>query len=990
MASVSTNKQDYSPGEVVTITLVDITLGGTYTFTITDDPNDPGDDNVVNTYSFQAVDGGAGDADGAADGKITTTWTVPTDGSANNATLNLNATDGSGTVVATTTFTDAVSATIDQWGNGPAPDADGTGNDDEVWQNGNLNEQGAHYAEGEAIPYRAVLNDLTPDAVYSLTIQWDTVDSGAYAIDYLTSYNFTFDGTKHLLEPDVNPTFFTPQSDPGLSSNGVSTVGIPSDSQLLTGFGHGITDGLSSGQPSGAQAFTFFGSVAGLSTSGVSYDADLAKASITVNFTYTGGSGDTADAVVLAWGGHIASSLDWRDDQGETVQTASDISGSPYHMRLLTLTEDGAVEGLGNQDRSLTASTVVPSNPDFTITKVVSDILNPDDSDGGSTVNQAGDKIVYTITVDNTGDVDLTGVTVSDLVEGTTATTVIPTGGDTNSNNILETTETWTYSTTYTVTQDDINTAGTFGNGTTGIQNVATADTDQTGPKSANAEVPASTIEQAPALAIDKTVTSVADTNGNGLTDAGDVINYNVKVSNTGNVTLTGVTVVDPLTGQNISAETIAVGAFKDFASTYTISQADVDGNGGGDGDIDNTATADSDQTGPSSDSEVVPLNLTPAIDIEKLVKVDGAVAFVDADTAATGPNAFEGTPVQFKFTVINTGNVTLSDITVSDSDFDLSGLTGDADGSLAGYQIATLAPSGSVDILYTQTAATAGQHTDTGTASTTFNGSTVSDMDDANYFGFDAGVCGLTPGFWSQHLWAWDGNPGTDGPVDDQGKTLASKLIADDVLTLEDVLIPVDSNRDGVIDGNDQAGVLVGDLNHNGLKDPNETTVFFELIDAQDLINASASTINADQRVKMSRDAIALQLNINNGVVDPDGLITEAAKWLTAQSPYTYGSKSGDVDTNGDWIADYNDSTNVFDGTKVKANDAAWQTLTSGLSGSIIHEAIDDFNNCRLVGGHDGEGKELIGATPDDIILLGLSSQNTSWADWQGVNGLV
>ena len=990
MASVSTNKQDYSPGEVVTITLVDITLGGTYTFRITDDPNDPGDDNVVNTYSFQAVDGGAGDADGAADGKITTTWTVPTDGSASNATLNLNATDDSGTVVASTTFTDAVSATIDQWGNGPAPDANGTGNDDEVWQNGNLNEQGAHYAEGEAIPYRAVLNDLTPDAVYALTIQWDTVDSAAYAIDYLTSYNFTFDGTKHPLEPDVNPTFFTPQSDPGLSSNGVSTVGIPSDSQLLTGFGHGITDGLSSGQPSGAQAFTFFGSVAGLSTSGVSYNADLTKASITVNFTYTGGSGDTADAVVLAWGGHIASSLDWRDDQGETVQTASDISGSPYHMRLLALTENGLVEGLGNQDRSLSASAVVPSNPDFTITKVVADILNPDDSDGGSTVNQAGDKIVYTITVDNTGDVDLTGVTVSDLVEGTTATTVTRTGGDTNSNNILETTETWTYSTTYTVTQDDINTAGTFGNGTSGIQNVATADTDQTGPKSANAEVPASTIEQTPALAIDKTVASVTDTNGNGLTDAGDVINYNVKVSNTGNVTLTGVTVVDPLTGQNISAETIAVGASKDFASTYTISQADVDGNGGGDGDIDNTATADSDQTGPSSDSEVVPLNLTPAIDIEKLVKVDGATAFVDADTA-TGPNTFEGTPVQFKFTVTNTGNVTLSDITVSDSDFDLSGLTGDANGSLAGYQIATLAPSGSVDILYTQSAATVGQHTDTGTASTTFNGSTVSDMDDANYFGFDAGVCGLTPGFWSQHLWAWDGNSSTDGEVDSQGKTLASKLVADDVLTLEDVLIPVDSNRDGVIDGNDQAGVLVGDLNHNGLKDAGETTVFFELIDAQDLINASASTINADQRVKMSRDAIALQLNINNGVVDPDGLITEAAKWLTAQSPYdTFGSKSGDVDTNGDWIADYNDSTNVFDGTKVKANDAAWQTLTSGLSGSIIHEAVDDFNNCRLVGGHDGEGKELIGATPDDIILLGLSSQNTSWADWQGVNGLV
>ena len=43
--------------------------------------------------------------------------------------------------------------------------------------------------------------------------------------------------------------------------------------------------------------------------------------------------------------------------------------------------------------------------------------------------------------------------------------------------------------------------------------------------------------------------------------EVGDVLNYTVTVTNTGNVTLTGVTVVDPLTGQNISGVTLAPGA---------------------------------------------------------------------------------------------------------------------------------------------------------------------------------------------------------------------------------------------------------------------------------------------------------------------------------------------------------------------------------------------------------------------------------------------
>ena len=68
---------------------------------------------------------------------------------------------------------------------------------------------------------------------------------------------------------------------------------------------------------------------------------------------------------------------------------------------------------------------------------------------------------------------------------------------------------------------------------------------------------------------------------GDALADAvGDVLNYTVTVTNTGNVTLTGVTVVDPLTGQSISGVTLAPGASQTYNTSYTLTQADLDGAG--------------------------------------------------------------------------------------------------------------------------------------------------------------------------------------------------------------------------------------------------------------------------------------------------------------------------------------------------------------------------------------------------------------------------
>src|SRR6185503_3117005 len=68
---------------------------------------------------------------------------------------------------------------------------------------------------------------------------------------------------------------------------------------------------------------------------------------------------------VMAWGGHIATRLDWG-----LANSAIAITGSPYHMRLVDLNGSG-----GNQDRSLSASAVF-----FPVSFTIVKETNPDDA----------------------------------------------------------------------------------------------------------------------------------------------------------------------------------------------------------------------------------------------------------------------------------------------------------------------------------------------------------------------------------------------------------------------------------------------------------------------------------------------------------------------------------------------------------------------------------------------------------------------------------
>jgi hypothetical protein len=169
-------------------------------------------------------------------------------------------------------------------------------------------------------------------------------------------------------------------------------------------------------------------------------------------------------------------------------------------------------------------------------------------------------------------------------------------------------------------------------------------------------------LSQIPALTINKTVTAVdGDIVAPFLVDAaGDVIFYSILVTNTGNQTLTGVTVSDPRITNLVctwpgTAGTLLVTQSVTCTGSYTVLQSDIDNNGDGDGDIDNTATADSAQTVPLTDSDAVPLSQIPALTISK--------------TASPKVYDYEGQVINYSFIVTNSGNVTLTaPFTVLDS----------------------------------------------------------------------------------------------------------------------------------------------------------------------------------------------------------------------------------------------------------------------------------------------------------------------------------
>ena len=230
------------------------------------------------------------------------------------------------------------SADLDQCANGPADaPVHCTGS---AWQNGNANASGAHWAEGESIAYRLKFGGLVPGSTHQVTIQWDTTKGGKHALDYLTSYNRT--------EKTSN--------DP---CSGIAGCGSPANFPIPPDVHTGLNLPPAPASPADgrwAESFTMFN---GTITSVDIADPAIAGATVPYNVTGTY-SADSSTSItitflagsatpVLAWGAHIAERKDWGSNN-----SASAITGSPFHMRLLGLDGSG-----GSQDRGLAGSAVV-------------------------------------------------------------------------------------------------------------------------------------------------------------------------------------------------------------------------------------------------------------------------------------------------------------------------------------------------------------------------------------------------------------------------------------------------------------------------------------------------------------------------------------------------------------------------------------------------------------------------------------------------------
>jgi len=336
----------------------------------------------------------------------------------------------------------------------------------------------------------------------------------------------------------------------------------------------------------------------------------------------------------------------------------------------------GSVVNTGTADSDQTppvtdvVTVPVPQNPELSVVKV---LTNNADEDGSGSVT-VGDTLSYTVTGTNTGNTTLTNVVVSDDLTGqsTTCASLAPGAA-------------CVLAVTYVVVQSDTD-AGS-------VVNTGTGDSDQTPPVTDVITVP---IPQTPDLSVVKTLTGNADEDGSGSVTVGDTLSYTVTATNTGNTTLTNVVVSDDLTGQSTTCATLPLAATCVLSVSYVVAQKDADA-----GSVVNTGTADSDQTPPVTDVVTEPVPQGPGLSVVKTLTGNA-----DEDGSGT---ASVGDTLSYTVVGTNTGNITLTDVVVSDD------LTGQS------VTCATLAPGATcvlaVSYVVAQSDAEAGSVVNTGTA---------------------------------------------------------------------------------------------------------------------------------------------------------------------------------------------------------------------------------------------------------------------------------
>jgi uncharacterized repeat protein (TIGR01451 family) len=200
------------------------------------------------------------------------------------------------------------------------------------------------------------------------------------------------------------------------------------------------------------------------------------------------------------------------------------------------------------------------------------------------------------------------------------------------------------------------------------LVNTVTADSNESDPAQDTHSIP---ISQGPALAVDKDSTTIT------IGDVGPVT-YTFVVTNTGNQTLTGITVLDPncdvdpvfVDGDLNNDDKLQRDEIWTYTCDHTVTQAELDAGG----NLVNTVTADSNESDPAQDTHSIPISQGPALSLTK--------------SASPTVYSAAGQVITYTYGLTNSGNVTLTGPFV---------VTDDKIGTIiCGTPLSTLAPGAS------------------------------------------------------------------------------------------------------------------------------------------------------------------------------------------------------------------------------------------------------------------------------------------------------
>ena len=233
--------------------------------------------------------------------------------------------------------------------------------------------------------------------------------------------------------------------------------------------------------------------------------------------------------------------------------------------------------------------------------------------------------MTYEYLVTNTGNVTLTGISLSDDNDeddlSCPFTSLVPAG-------------TMECTATHNFTQAELDAGGT-------LDNIVTASSNETLPVTDDLSIP---ITRNPALTVEKS----SETTG---LSAPATVTYEYLVTNTGNVTLTGINLSDDNDEDDLSCPftSLVPAGTMECTATHNFTQAELDAGG----TLDNIVTASSNEASDATDDLSIPITQSPSILVVK--------------ASTTELIAVAGEVVPYTFTVSNAGNQTLTGITVND-----------------------------------------------------------------------------------------------------------------------------------------------------------------------------------------------------------------------------------------------------------------------------------------------------------------------------------